>query len=130
MDEPGGVSDAWPGEGSRRVQSDGARLQSPAGAQYCRLRGTDGRGGSLKGACRRDFAASIGMITESRDPEPRLSKIGSAARQDLVEHLSQLGSPTSLPQRVFARSARILHQSGTLKCKGFSGALMRCISKP
>ena len=29
--EPRGVSDAWPGEGSRRVQPDRARLQSPPG---------------------------------------------------------------------------------------------------
>jgi len=37
MDEPRGVPDAWPGEGSRRVQLDRARLQSQAGAQYSRL---------------------------------------------------------------------------------------------
>ena len=49
MDEPGCVSDAWPGEGPRRVQSDRARLQSQAGAQSRRIRRADGRGGGLKG---------------------------------------------------------------------------------
>src|SRR5947209_8123219 len=68
MDEPGHVFDARPGEGPRRVQPDGARLQSPAGAQYRRLRRADGCGSGLKGACRRDFAASTGMITESMIP--------------------------------------------------------------
>ena len=61
MDESGCVSDAWPGEGPRRVQPDRARLQSPAGAQSCRVRRVDGRGGGLKGRWV-GFSAGLGGV--------------------------------------------------------------------
>src|SRR5438552_398928 len=50
MDEPGCVPDAWPGEGSWRVQFDGARLQSQAGAQHRPLHRVDGRSAGCRSA--------------------------------------------------------------------------------
>src|SRR6185312_11601998 len=48
MDEPRRVPDARPGEGSRRVQLDGARLQSQAGAQPRHLCRVDDGGAGLR----------------------------------------------------------------------------------
>jgi hypothetical protein len=48
MDEPGCVSDARVGEGSRRVQPDRPRLQSPACPQYRGAAKADRRAPSLK----------------------------------------------------------------------------------
>src|ERR1700709_900824 len=65
MDEPGRVSDAWPGEGPRRVQPDRARLQSPPGAEYRRVRRVDGRRGGLKGLHVKVFAELVDTIATS-----------------------------------------------------------------
>src|SRR5438105_15799678 len=50
MDEPGCISDARVGEGSRRVQPDRARLQSQARSQYRRVPKVGCRAPSLKAA--------------------------------------------------------------------------------
>src|SRR3984893_16295553 len=50
MDEPGRLSHARPRQGPRRVQLDGARLQSTTGAQHSRRRKADGGRGQMNDA--------------------------------------------------------------------------------
>ena len=51
VDEPGCLPDARLRERARRVQPDGARLQSPAGAQSGRVQGSAGGRGGLRAVC-------------------------------------------------------------------------------
>ena len=77
MDESGCLSHAWPRKSPRRIQSDGARLQSATGAEHPWRRNNDGRGPGLKGGAipaRLDHANDARALTTASCAESQESR--------------------------------------------------------
>src|ERR1700758_1357194 len=106
MDESGCLSHAWPRKSPRRIQSDGARLQSATGAEHPWRRNNDGRGPGLKGGAipaRLDHANDARALTTASCAESQESRQKQAP---VVYHRST--------RAVSTQSARIL-RDGDMK---------------
>jgi len=93
MDEPGRLSHARPRQGPRRVQLDGARLQSATGAQHSRRRKADGGRGRMNDArnCPKSGGESRSGSSrrrQGRDSRPRQQKSIKARETHIVNGLT------------------------------------------